>query len=108
MPITVTTPLYPCPTGTTPFPAAQHTQLAELASVLQAMTKAVCLLGLLAITLGPPYSYTALRLVYGTKWSESEAPRVLAAYCPYILLLALNGKQRCVLTSCRDVASRFV
>lgn len=32
-----------------------------------------------------------LRLVYGLRWSETEAPRALAVYCLYILLLAING-----------------
>ena len=32
-----------------------------------------------------------LRLVYGQRWSETEAPRALAIYCMYILLLAVNG-----------------
>lgn len=55
------------------------------------MVKSVSILGLLALAFGPSYSYTLLRLVYGLKWSETEAPTVLAAYCAYILLLALNG-----------------
>ena len=40
---------------------------------------------------GPAYSYLLLRIVYGQRWSETEAPVALAAYCPYILLLAVNG-----------------
>ena len=32
-----------------------------------------------------------LRLVYGQRWSETEAPKALAVYCLYILLLAVNG-----------------
>lgn len=40
---------------------------------------------------GPAYTYMLLRLVYGQRWSETEAPRALAAYCLYILLLAVNG-----------------
>mgnify|MGYP006290703823 CR=1 FL=1 len=67
--------------------------LERLSGALVALTKGVSLLGLLAVAFGPAYSYTALRLVYGLKWSETEAPRVLAVYCAYILLLALNGEQ---------------
>eukprot|EP00198_Chlamydomonas_reinhardtii_P011831 XP_001701168.1 predicted protein [Chlamydomonas reinhardtii] len=52
---------------------------------------AVCVLGLAAAAFGPAYAYTLLRLVYGTRWSETEAPAVLAAYSVYVLLLALNG-----------------
>ena len=40
---------------------------------------------------GPAYTYMLLRLVYGQRWSETEAPRALAVYCLYILLLAVNG-----------------
>lgn len=40
---------------------------------------------------GPPYSYVLLRVVYGQRWSETDAPRALAVYCLYILLLAVNG-----------------
>ena len=47
--------------------------------------------GLLAAAFGPAYTYMLLRLVYGQRWSETEAPRALAAYCLYILLLAVNG-----------------
>ena len=40
---------------------------------------------------GPAYCYLLLRIVYGQRWSETQAPLALAAYCPYILLLAVNG-----------------
>ena len=47
--------------------------------------------GLLAIAFGPSYTYVLLRLVYGQKWGNTEAPAALAYYCGYITLLALNG-----------------
>lgn len=47
--------------------------------------------GLLAVAFGPAYTYMLLRVVYGQRWSETEAPRALAVYCLYILLLAVNG-----------------
>lgn len=47
--------------------------------------------GLLAVSFGPAYTYMLLRLMYGLRWSETEAPRALATYCLYILLLAVNG-----------------
>ena len=49
------------------------------------------LAGLMAVAFGPPYTYMLLRLVYGQRWSETEAPRALAVYCLYILLMAVNG-----------------
>jgi oligosaccharide translocation protein RFT1 len=61
------------------------------------MVKGVSLLGLLAVTFGPSYSYTLLRLVYSERWSQTEAPLVLGCYTAYILLLAVNGGSRCLL-----------
>ena len=36
-----------------------------------------------------------LHLLYGSKYSATEAPSALALYCPYILLLATNGILEC-------------
>lgn len=47
--------------------------------------------GLLAVAFGPAYSHLLLRVAYGQRWSNTGAPAALAAYCPYILLLAANG-----------------
>ena len=47
--------------------------------------------GLLAVAFGPGYAYLLLRIVYGQKWSNTEAPTALSYYCGYITLLALNG-----------------
>eukprot|EP00798_Chlamydomonas_sp_ICE-L_P020931 gene20931-27781_t len=63
----------------------------QLLSVLCALTKCVSILGLLSAAFGPAYSYTVLRLIYSTKWSETEAPLVLAAYSIYLLPLSING-----------------
>ena len=54
--------------------------------------KAVSLTGLLAVTFGPPYSYTLLRAVYSARWAGTEAPFVLGCYTSYLLLLAVNGE----------------
>ncbi len=70
---------------------AAGAKLQPLLRALSPMVKAVALLGLLAAAFGPSYSYVLLRLVYGTRWSETEAPAVLAAHSVYVLLLALNG-----------------
>ena len=47
--------------------------------------------GLLATAFGPSNTYLLLHLLYGTKYSATDAPTALALYCPYILLLAANG-----------------
>lgn len=49
------------------------------------------LLSLLAISLGPPLSPLLLRTLAGSRWTTTEAPTVLAAYCYLIPLLAANG-----------------
>ena len=46
---------------------------------------------MLATAFGPSNTYLLLHLMYGTKYSATEAPTALALYCPYILLLAANG-----------------
>ena len=65
--------------------------MVRLAHVLSVLVKAVCLLGLASAAFGPAYAHTLIRLVYGARWSETEAPAVLACYSVYILLLSLNG-----------------
>lgn len=67
------------------------TGLAQLASTLALMTRGVIILGLLAVAFGPSYSYTLLRLLYSTRWSDTEAPFVMGCYTVYILFLAVNG-----------------
>ena len=47
--------------------------------------------GLVATAFGPSYAYLLLRLLYGRRWSDTEAPAALGWYCPYIALLAVNG-----------------
>ena len=49
------------------------------------------LLSLIAVSLGPSIAPLLLRSIAGPRWSATAAPSVLAAYCYYIPLLALNG-----------------
>ena len=59
--------------------------------LLAALVRGVALVGELAAAFGPAFAYTLLRLGYGQRWSDTEAPAALAAYSFYILLLAVNG-----------------
>ena len=59
--------------------------------LLLPLLKGVALVGLLAGALGPSYSYTVLRLAYGARWAETDAPAVLTLYSFYVVTLALNG-----------------
>ncbi|KAL3161254.1 hypothetical protein ABBQ38_009618 [Trebouxia sp. C0009 RCD-2024] len=63
----------------------------EREQIVGVLVRLFGLVGLLAVSFGPSYTYVLLRLVYGQKWSDTEAPRALAYYCAYITLLALNG-----------------
>ncbi|CAD7705263.1 unnamed protein product [Ostreobium quekettii] len=65
--------------------------MGRLVKLLAALVRGVSLIGTMAITFGPSYSKLFLRIVYSTKWSTTEAPTVLALYCGYIPLLAING-----------------
>jgi len=53
--------------------------------------KLVALLGSLCASFGPPSAWRAMDILYGPKWSRTDAPQVLALYCFYVLMLALNG-----------------
>jgi hypothetical protein len=47
--------------------------------------------GLVIISFGPSYSYTLLKLLYGDRHSDREAPVLLRCYCFYIISLGMNG-----------------
>ena len=57
------------------------------------LVRGVTTLGLLAVSFGPWYSYTLLWLVYGRRWSDTEAPFVLSCYTAYVLVMAVNGER---------------
>nr|TKW09410.1 hypothetical protein SEVIR_6G092700v2 [Setaria viridis] len=61
-----------------PFEESSYTTFARLA-------------GLVIISFGPSYSYTLLKLLYGDRHSDREAPVILRYYCFYIISLAMNG-----------------
>ncbi|ONK73574.1 uncharacterized protein A4U43_C04F33060 [Asparagus officinalis] len=63
----------------------------RLASSLVETMKLVLLIGLVVIAFGPSYSYALIRLLYGKKWSDGEAPYALRYYCLYVISLAMNG-----------------
>lgn len=63
----------------------------EAALYLQNLLRFYLLVSSVIVTIGPSFSPLLLRFVAGSRWSDSEAPSVLAAYCYYIPLLAING-----------------
>lgn len=60
-------------------------------SDLQALLKFYVLLSIAVVTLGPFGAPLLVQIVAGARWSASGAGAVLARYCMYIPLLALNG-----------------
>ena len=70
----------------------KHNSAAAKASqYLTTLLRAYILFSLFVVTLGPTLSPLALRTIAGARWANTEAPAVLAAYCYYIPLLAVNG-----------------
>ncbi|KAI9836838.1 MAG: hypothetical protein M1819_001003 [Sarea resinae] len=60
-------------------------------NILHSILKLYLLLSTCACALGPTMAPQLLRLVAGSRWADTSAARVLATYCYYIPLLALNG-----------------
>ncbi|CAF9935943.1 Oligosaccharide translocation protein rft1 [Imshaugia aleurites] len=65
--------------------------LSQAKTHLTTLLRLYLLLSLFATCLGPPLAPILLRLVAGSRWTHTEAPAVLATYCYYIPLLAING-----------------
>ncbi|KAI0846954.1 Rft-1-domain-containing protein [Daldinia vernicosa] len=65
--------------------------VAKARSDLQALLKFYVLLSMVVVTVGPYAAPLLVQIVAGTKWSASGAGAVLARYCLYIPLLAVNG-----------------
>jgi len=78
-------PPSPKPQNSTPNPTTQAT------TFLTTLLHFYLLLSTLILSLAPTLAPVALRTIAGPRWSHTEAPSVLAAYCYYIPLLALNG-----------------
>ncbi|KAH7030671.1 Rft protein-domain-containing protein [Microdochium trichocladiopsis] len=58
---------------------------------LQALMKFYALLSIIVTTIGPFAAPILVQIIAGSRWSSSGAGKVLAVYCLYIPLLAVNG-----------------
>ncbi|ETS74957.1 hypothetical protein PFICI_13441 [Pestalotiopsis fici W106-1] len=58
---------------------------------LQSLFKSYILLSILVVSLGPFGAPLLVQIIAGKAWAESGAGDVLAQYCLYIPLLAMNG-----------------
>jgi oligosaccharide translocation protein RFT1 len=63
----------------------------EARSLLVFILRLYSIIGAVAFSIGPALAPVLLRLVAGNKWADTEASTVLAVYCYYIPLLAVNG-----------------
>ncbi|KAK5168659.1 Oligosaccharide translocation protein rft1 [Saxophila tyrrhenica] len=59
--------------------------------ILVTLLRVYAVVSLLAFTVGPTLAPLLLRLVAGSRWSDSGAGEVLGTYCYYIPFLAING-----------------
>ncbi|KAI4267042.1 MAG: hypothetical protein L6R38_008433 [Xanthoria sp. 2 TBL-2021] len=66
-------------------------QVDQAATYLRFLLRFYLLICAMVVAIGPSFSPLLLRVVAGSRWFDSDAPSVLAAYCYYIPLLAVNG-----------------
>ena len=79
------------PASRTASRTKDNTILSEAKTHLATLLRLYLLLSVFATCLGPPIAPILLRIVAGSRWTHTEAPSVLATYCYYIPLLAING-----------------
>lgn len=72
-------------------PESERHSLQQATSYLRSLLHFYTLVSLLSVSLGPTVAPILLSLIAGPRWTSTAAPAVLAAYCYYIPLLALNG-----------------
>lgn len=70
---------------------SSKTGLREAKSLLQNILKLYNIISLLALCIGPTVAPLLLRIVAGSKWTDTGAGEVLSTYCFYIPFLAING-----------------
>ncbi|KAK5628724.1 hypothetical protein RRF57_004439 [Xylaria bambusicola] len=70
---------------------AAKTQVHKARKDLQALLKFYVLLSVVVVSIGPYAAPLLVQIVAGPRWSGSGAGAVLARYCLYIPLLAVNG-----------------
>ncbi|KAL3918808.1 MAG: hypothetical protein SGPRY_005870 [Prymnesium sp.] len=58
---------------------------------LYALLRSIAIFGGVFVSFGPPYCWLLLHMLYGEKWSSTDAPSVLSAYCFLVGAMGLNG-----------------
>ena len=64
-----------------------------------ALIRGATLFGGVFLAFGPAYSWLLLRLLYGSAWSDSEAPTLLGAYCAHVCAMSINGVAEAFVTA---------
>lgn len=97
------------------YPAAPQPPHADVATAasrrrelqhLHSLLRATCTFGLLILSLGPPYAWLLLRLVYGPIWAAGGAPALLATYCAHACGMAINGVSEAYVQAAASPAER--
>jgi len=70
--------------------SSSKTSKQRAATLLRDILKLYNIMSLLSFSVGPPLAPMLLRILQ-PKWADTEASDVLAVYCYYIPLLAING-----------------
>jgi oligosaccharide translocation protein RFT1 len=68
-----------------------ETEIRSASKDLHSLLRFYVLLSIVAVSLGPTVAPVLLKLVAGSGWTSTGAGSVLAKYCYYIPLLAVNG-----------------
>jgi len=64
----------------------------ELDRALGSLVRAFATFGLVCACLGSHYTHLLVHILYGARWADdTQAPEVLAWYCMYVGVLAVNG-----------------
>ena len=70
---------------------ASDKDISTAATILRDLLRAYAILSTICFTIGPTMAPLLLRLVAGSRWTESGAGSVLGTYTFYIPFLAING-----------------
>ncbi|KAE8454068.1 hypothetical protein EG329_007846 [Mollisiaceae sp. DMI_Dod_QoI] len=77
--------------SSSPSSAPLKNRVLEVRRTLLLLLRTYVLFSLLIIVIGPTVAPLLLKIVAGSRWTSSGAGKVLASYCYYIPLLAING-----------------
>ena len=105
---TARSPAASATTSISPSAAASSSHLLSVYSsavlYLGVLLKLLTVISLVLVSFGPPFSFVFIDVLYGSKWSSTDAPTVLSAFCLYIAFMALNGLSEAFVTAVTSAA----